>query len=312
MSDELRNITPLAGKIGWTTTAAELVEPGHMGCPGCGGALSMRHALKVLGPETIVVMPACCWAIIAGGQPTTALSVPLLHTPFAVAAAAAGGVRQALAAQGQDEVTVMAWAGDGGTFDIGLQSISGAAERGEDIIFVCYDNEAYMNTGIQQSSATPPGAWTTTTPAGKDFQYAKKDILAIIRAHNPAYLASATIAYPEDFQAKFAKAKQARGFRFLHLLAAFPSGWKIESKDSLQVTRLAVESGVFPLLEMDGKGHLRPTVVPEKTRPVSDYLTAQGRFRKLTGEEIELWQQLVDERRRVYGYDGFVRNGEIG
>ncbi len=285
------------GNSDWQVITAELMEPGHMGCPGCGASLSMRHALKVLGPETIVVMPACCWAIIAGGQPTTALSVPLLHTPFAVAAAVAGGVRQALAAQGNNETTILTWAGDGGTFDIGLQGISGAAERQEDIIYVCYDNEAYMNTGIQQSSATPPGAWTTTTPAGKDFKYAKKDILAIIRAHNPAYLASATIAYPDDFYSKFEKAKKTRGFRFLHLLAACPSGWKIDSQDALKVTRLAVDSGVFPLLEMDNNGNLVQTVQPENPVPVSHYLKAQGRFRKLTPEEIAIWQENVKKRR---------------
>jgi len=277
----------------WRITAAEFVESGHMGCPGCGASLSLRHALKVLGKDTVVVMPACCWAIIAGGQPTTALDVPLLHTPFAVAAAAAGGVRQAFLAQGREEVTVLAWAGDGGTFDIGLQSISGAAERGEEIIYVCYDNEAYMNTGIQQSSATPPGAWTTTTPSGKEFKYAKKDILGIVRAHNPGYLASATIAYPEDFYTKFEKAKKARGFRFLHVLAACPSGWKIDSQDSLKVTRMAVDSGVFPLVEMDAGGNLTPTVRPKKRIPVADYLKAQGRFRKLSDDEIALWQESV-------------------
>ncbi len=281
----------------WQITPAELVASGHMGCPGCGASLSLRHALKVLGPETVVVMPACCWAIIAGGQPTTALGVPLLHTPFAVAAAAATGTRQALLAQGREEVTVLAWAGDGGTFDIGLQSISGAVERGEDIIYVCYDNEAYMNTGIQQSSATPPGTWTTTTPSGKDFKYAKKDILGIVRAHNPAYLASATIAYPEDFYAKFEKARETRGFRFLHVLAACPSGWKIDSDKSLEVTRMAVDSGVFPLLEMNLDGTLVETVRPAKTIPVANYLKAQGRFRRMTTEEIALWQTGVEQKR---------------
>ena len=264
-----------------------------MACPGCGASLSMRHTLKILGPQTIVVMPACCWAIIAGGQPTTALSTPLLHTPFAVAAAAASGVRRSLTAQGKKDITVLAWAGDGGTFDIGLQGISGAAERHEDMIFICYDNEAYMNTGIQQSSATPHGAWTTTTPGGKDFQYAKKDIMAIIKAHNPSYLASATIAYPEDFYLKLKKAKAASGFRFIHLLAACPSGWKIDSQDALKVTRMAVDSGVFPLLEMDDNGLLRQTLKPENPIPVKDYLKTQGRFKKMPDLEIKAWQKEI-------------------
>ena len=277
----------------WQMTTAEHMESGHMACPGCGASLSMRHTLKILGPQTIVVMPACCWAIIAGGQPTTALSVPLLHTPFAVAAAAATGVRRSLTVQGKKDVEVLCWAGDGGTFDIGLQGISGAAERHEDMIYICYDNEAYMNTGIQQSSATPHGAWTTTTPAGKDFKYAKKDIIAIIKAHNPSYLASATIAYPEDFYLKLKKAKKATGFRFLHLLAACPSGWKIDSQDALKVTRMAVDSGVFPLLEMDDNGLMQQTFKPEDPIPVKDYLKAQGRFKKISDLEIETWQKEI-------------------
>jgi len=287
------NINHFTDNTNWQITNAELMESGHMACPGCGASLSMRHVLKVLGPETIVVMPACCWAIIAGGQPTTALSIPLLHTPFAVAAAAASGVRQALTAQKKEHVQVLTWAGDGGTFDIGLQGISGAAERHEDMIYICYDNEAYMNTGIQQSSATPHGAWTTTTPGGKDFKYAKKDILAIIKAHNPAYLASATIAYPEDFYAKIEKAKAASGFRFIHLLAACPSGWKIDSQNALEVTRLAVESGVFPLVEMSENGKIEKTYEPKNPISVKEYLATQGRFKKITAEETEIWQSEI-------------------
>ncbi|MBN2232640.1 MAG: pyruvate synthase subunit beta [Deltaproteobacteria bacterium] len=280
----------------WNVTTAEYLNSGHMACPGCGASLSMRHALKVLGEETIVVLPACCWSIIAGGFPTTALSVPLLHVPFATAAACASGVRRALLSRGREEVTVMAWAGDGGTFDIGLQALSGAAERREDFLYVCYDNEAYMNTGIQQSSATPAGAWTTTTPAGKEFAYGKKDILEILRAHRPAYLVTATIACPEDFLAKFAAARKRRGFRFIHLLSPCPPGWKIDSRDSLAVTRLAVDSGVFPLVEMDDGGRLRLTCEPAHPVPVADYLRAQGRFRTVRDEDLEPLQRRVDER----------------
>ncbi|MCK5680335.1 pyruvate synthase subunit beta, partial [bacterium] len=142
----------------------------------------------------------------------------------------------------------------------------------------------------QQSSATPHGAWTTTTPGGKDFQYAKKDIIAIIKAHNPSYLASATIAYPDDFYRKIENAKAAKGFRFIHLLAACPSGWKIDSNDALQVTRLAVESGVFPLLEMDDKGQIQQTYKPENPISVKEYLASQGRFKKITAEQTQTWQ----------------------
>ncbi len=280
----------------WNVTTLEYLNSGHMACPGCLAALSMRHALKVLGEQTIVVLPACCWSIIAGGFPATALSVPLMHVPFATAAACASGVRRALLAQGKKEVQVMVWAGDGGTFDIGLQALSGAAERREDIIYVCYDNEAYMNTGIQRSSATPKGAWTTTTPAGKDFNYDKKDIVAIVKAHNPAYLATATVAVPDDYLAKFSRAAATEGFRFLHLLSVCPPGWKIDSAAALEVARLAVACGVFPLLEMDGEGRLRLTWQPEKYLPVEEYFRAQGRFRQLTPAQMEVLQREVEAR----------------
>jgi pyruvate ferredoxin oxidoreductase beta subunit/2-oxoisovalerate ferredoxin oxidoreductase beta subunit len=280
----------------WNVTTAEYLHTGHMACPGCGASLSLRHALKMLGEQTIVVMPACCTSIIVGGQPTTAVSVPLLHVPFATAAACASGVRRALLAQGHREITVMVWAGDGGTFDIGLQAISGAAERHEDFLYVCYDNEAYMNTGIQRSSATPPGAWTATTPAGKELEYEKKDIISIIKAHRPSYLATATIAYPEDFMAKFEKAKKLSGFRFLHLLASCPAGWKLDSSASLEVTRLAVETGMFPLLEQNEDNELQLTYVPETYEPLAGYFHAQGRYKGLTADQINFLQGEVNLR----------------
>lgn len=288
----------------WNVTTAEYLHAGHMACPGCGASLSLRHALKMLGEQTIVVLPACCTSIIVGGQPTTAVSVPLLHVPFATAAACASGVRRALLAQGRQEVTVMVWAGDGGTFDIGLQAISGAAERQEDFLYVCYDNEAYMNTGIQRSSATPPGAWTTTTPAGKELEYEKKDIISIIRAHRPSYLATATIAYPEDFMAKFEKAKNLSGFRFLHLLAACPPGWKLDSSASLEVTRLAVETGVFPLLEQNEDNELQLTYVPETYEPLASYFHAQGRYKNLSDDDMAFLQSAVLQRKKLLAGKG--------
>lgn len=284
----------------WNVTTVEYLNSGHLGCPGCGASLSMRHALKALGEKTVVVIPACCWSIIAGPFPTTALSVPLLHVPFATAAACATGVRRALLSQGQQEVQVMVWAGDGGTFDIGFQALSGAADRNEDFIYVCYDNEAYMNTGVQQSSATPCGAWTTTTPGGKEFAYQKKDLIGIVKAHYPAYMATATVSFPEDFYDKFEKAKKAQGFSFLHLLASCPPGWKIDSQDSLKVTRMAVDSGVFPLIEMDEAGQLRQTHTPNPPIPVAAYLGSQKRFKGLSGEEVQLIQDQVERKSRVY------------
>ena len=281
-------------------SSEEYVSGGNVGCPGCGAVLGMRHVLKVLGKQTVVVMPACCWGIIAGPFPSTSLRVPLLQVPFATGAACAGGVRQALNSQGRGDVTVMVWAGDGGTFDIGLQALSCAAERNEDIIFVCYDNEAYMNTGIQRSSATPEAAWTTTTPEGEGRF--KKDIFEIVRAHRPSYVASAVVTHTIDFQMKFEKAKSMKGFRFIHLLSACPPGWRISSGESIEVIRLAVESGSFPLMETDEEGEVRLTYYPEKLIPVTEYLSLQGRFEQISEHHISEIQEVVEKRMTKLGY----------
>jgi pyruvate/2-oxoacid:ferredoxin oxidoreductase beta subunit len=278
----------------------EFVSGGNMGCPGCGAVLGMRHVLKVMGKRTIVVMPACCWSIITGPFPSTCMKVPLLHVPFETAAACAAGVRQALNRQGQEDVTVMAWAGDGGTFDIGIQAISCTAERNEDIIYVCYDNEAYMNTGIQRSSATPEGAWTTTTPQGE--RIFKKDIFEIIRAHRPSYVATAVVTHAKDFQMKFEKAKSLKGFRFIHLLSACPTGWRIPADASVQAVWQAVESGVFPLKEADSDGKVRLTYHPERLIPVAEYFKSQGRFKGMPDSDLELFQEYVNQRMRKLGY----------
>ncbi|MBS3780597.1 MAG: pyruvate ferredoxin oxidoreductase, partial [Desulfovermiculus sp.] len=171
-----------------------------------------------------------------------------------------------------------------------------AADRREDFLYVCYDNEAYMNTGIQQSSATPCGAWTSTSPGGKEFEYQKKDIISIVLAHAPAYVATACVAYPEDFYAKMDKAKQARGFRFVHLLSACPPGWKIDSQDALKVSRLAVESDVFPLLELAEDKSLRRTYEPDGSVQLSDYIQSQKRFRSLTANDIQRFKDQIKVR----------------
>ena len=274
----------------------EYMNQGHLGCPGCGATLSMRHALKVLGENTVVIMPASCWSIIAGGLPMTALQVPLMHVPFAVAAACASGVSEAYKYKGRDDINVVVWAGDGGTFDIGLQALSGAAERKEDFIYVCYDNEAYMNTGIQKSSATPPGAWTTTTPDGKEIDFEKKDIFTIVAAHNPAYIATASIAYADDFYDKFKKAANIKGFRFIHLLSSCVPGWKIDSSISLTVMRRAVESGIFLLMEKVGEEEPVITYKPDEFIPVREYFNIQGRYRNLSEDKINIIQQRINKR----------------
>ncbi len=273
----------------------EVLAPGHLGCAGCGAALAMRLVLKALGHRTVLVIPACCWSIIDGPSPYSAAGVPVMHTPFASAAAAASGVRAALDLKGDRETTVVAWAGDGGTFDIGIQALSAAAERNEDFIYICYDNEAYMNTGIQRSSATPLGAWTTTTPGRK--AQAKKDLLAIMVAHRIPYAATATVAYPDDLVAKVERAKRLRGTRFIHLLSPCPPGWKIPSEHAIRYARLAVAARAFPLVEVDEGRTWRLTVNPT---PVSleEYLRGQGRFRDLLEDPEALAQvrQAIDER----------------
>ena len=272
----------------------EYMNPGHLGCPGCGATIAMKLALKALGDKTIVVIPACCWGILAGPYPNSSLNVPILHTAFATAGAAASGIRAALDMQGDTETTVLSWAGDGGTFDIGFQSLSGAVERNEDCIFVCYDNEAYMNTGVQRSSATPFGTQTTTTPGQEWKKTRKKNIIETLAAHRIPYAATSSIAFPEDLVRKFQKAKALKGgSRFLHVLATCPPGWRVPSELSVKVARLAVQTNIFPLYEVeDGISY---TLNYEGNREVKDYLEIQGRFKHLTDEDINQIQSLVNE-----------------
>jgi pyruvate/2-oxoacid:ferredoxin oxidoreductase beta subunit len=284
-------------QIPYTIPADEILQPGHVGCGGCGATLSMRLALKALGRNSVLVVPACCWSVIDGPAPYSAAGVPLMHTPFASAAAAASGVRAALDAKGQTDTNVVAWAGDGGTFDIGIQSLSAAAERNEDIIYVCYDNEAYMNTGVQRSSATPFGAWTTTTPSQAVKEQQKKDLFGIMLAHRIPYAATATVAYPDDFVAKFERARQLHGTRFLHLLSPCPPGWRIPSERAIEFARLAVASRVFPLVEAELGQPPRLTVDPPY-EPLQHYLDGQGRFRHLLADPVRVGRltQGIEER----------------
>ena len=284
----------------------ELMASGHLACPGCGGTIAMRLVLKELGPNTMVVLPACCWSVIAGPWPQSSLGVPLYHTAFETGAAVASGIRAALDVQGDADTTVLVWAGDGGTFDIGLQALSGAAERNENFLYVCYDNEAYMNTGIQRSSATPWGAWTTTTPSSHPQSTRKKDILAIMAAHRIPYGATASPAYPVDLLDKVKKAKAIRGTRFLHILAPCPPGWKYSDEQSIELGRMAVRNRVFPLLEVEDGARWRFTV-DHPGDPVEPYLRAQGRFRHLGEADLSEIQGQVDARWEVL--EARVRNG---
>jgi pyruvate ferredoxin oxidoreductase beta subunit/2-oxoisovalerate ferredoxin oxidoreductase beta subunit len=275
-----------------------LMGTGNLACPGCGASLAMRYALEALGPRTMVVVPAGCWSTFVGIYPYTCLAVPTMSVAFETAASTAGGVKAGLEAQGVADVTVMAWAGDGGTFDIGFQALSGAAERNDDILYVCYDNEAYMNTGIQRSSATPRGCWTTTTPAAAVKPQPKKDMVAIMAAHGVPYAATASIGFPHDFMAKLKKAKDIGGTRFIHLFASCPTGWRHETHLAVEIAQKAVASRVFPLYEVTDGEDWRLSEMPPP-EPVDDYLGMQGRFKAgLAAGGAAGFQAEVDRRWR--------------
>ena len=283
-----------------TIPETEYAYPGSTGCPGCGANLVMRYLLKGLGERTIVSIPACCWAVMPGYWPSHCLKVPMVYNAFEATGASISGLRAALDIKGVEDVTIVGFAGDGGTVDIGLQAMSGAAERGTDAIYVMYDNEAYMNTGIQRSGSTPWGAWTTTTPVGSnhDFKHEpKKDIMSIMEAHDIPYAATVSVAHPEDFVKKARKAKDIKGFRFIHAFSPCPPGWRMNPMKTIEVARLAVDTNMFPLYEIEG-GWLRITK-KGKGLPVRDYLSIQGRFGHLTDEEVQSIQGAVDSTVRA-------------
>ena len=253
----------------------------------------MRTAFQALGEKTIAVITAGCFGTISGTFPASPIKLAAYNTPFASAGAAASGVRAALDMLGDTTTTVLAVAGDGGTFDIGIQAASAAAERNDDFIYICYDNEAYMNTGIQRSSATPWGAWTTTTPPANLKNQPKKDIVQIMAAHRVPYVATASIAYPDDFIRKIKKAKDTRGFKFIYAFSPCPVGWRFSSELTIRLARLAVQTKVFPLYEVEEGERYILNEEPEGV-PVSDYLKPQGRFGFLREGDLERIQENVD------------------
>ncbi len=279
-------------KIKYTIPPEEIMQPGHRACQGCGATLTMRYALKALGRKTIVVIPACCWSVIDGPFPYSSAGVPVFHSAFETGGSTASGIAAGLEIKGKKDINVLTLAGDGGTADIGIQALSGAAERGENIIYVCYDNEAYMNTGVQRSSSTPYGAWTSTTPAKNFKSNPKKNMVEIMAAHNIPYVAAANVAYPEDFVAKLRKARGIHGTKYIQILSPCPAGWKYSSENTIKIGRLAFETCIFPLYEVtDGIYKVRK---PAKKKPVYEYLSIQGRFRHLGKEELEEIQKRVD------------------
>ena len=275
----------------------DLLQQGHLACPGCGAMPMYKLLLRAFGKETAIVTPACCFAVIDGPFPYSAAGVPLLHTAFEASAAYASGVRAGFDMRGDKDIQVVVIAGDGGTFDIGLQALSASAERNENFVYICYDNEAYMNTGIQRSSATPKVGWTTTTPVDAPKREPKKDIGAIMAAHRIPYFATASIAYPDDLYRKLEKAKNTKGFRFIHYLSPCPVGWKVDARVTVSLARLAVQSRVFPLYEVEYGEDYKLNVDPEQV-PVKEYLKSQGRFSHLKDEHMESIQKDVNHSYR--------------
>ncbi len=275
----------------------ELLAPGHRGCSGCGASIGVRLALKMLGRNTVAIAATGCLEVMTTPFPESAWEVPFIHVAFENAASVASGVEAALKAQGKEDVNVVAFGGDGGTVDIGLQALSGAMERGHNMLYICYDNEAYMNTGIQRSGATPYGASTTTSPAGNQSfgkTETKKNMPLIMAAHGIPYVATASIAYPEDFVNKVKKAAEIKGPAYIHLHQPCTTGWGFASEKTIEMGRLAVETGSWILYEVEN-GEFNITYRPDERKPVKEYLAPQKRFKHLDDEHIEKIQKYVDK-----------------
>ena len=287
-----------------TLPKEELVHPGNRACTGCGLSIAYRIGLKALGPDTILVVPPSCLTVLQGLFPVASTKLPCLNVTFASTAAAATGVLEALKAQDKTHIKVVGWAGDGGTSDIGIQALSGAAERGDDFLFMCYDNEGYMNTGVQRSGTTPQGAITTNTPF-KGKQQRKKDVPAIMAAHGIDYVATASSAYPLDLYDKIRKSLALRGTKYIHIHTPCPPGWGFDTRYTIKMGRLAVETGYFDLYEVE-QGEFRLTGASEKLlekrplTPVSDYLKTQSRFRIMTEEQVADIQKQIDAKWAAY------------
>ena len=284
-------------------TRKENFASGHRACIGCGEALAVRLACKALGQNIIIANATGCMEIVSSPLPSTSWRVPWIHTLFENTAAVASGIEaglKVLVRKGRipaQDTKVVAIAGDGGTSDIGLQALSGALERGHNFLYICFDNEAYMNTGIQRSSSTPYGAFTTTSPPGKKSigQFAwKKDMPAIAVAHNIPYVATACHSYPFDLMAKVEKAAATQGPAYVHILSVCPTGWRCPVDLTIRMGRLAVETGIFPLYEVE-EGKYKLSVDFPKLRPVTDYLKLQGRFRHLSDDVMNEIQQRTNK-----------------
>jgi pyruvate ferredoxin oxidoreductase beta subunit len=263
----------------------EYYLPGSAACPGCPATMAMRIVFKAIGKNMVMVVPACCTAVIESLHPNTSFNIPTMNIAFEAAAAGASGVEAALRKQGKEDTTVVAWAGDGGTYDIGIQALSGALERQTNFIYICYNNQIYSNTGIQRSGATPYAAWTTTTVAGKkEF---RKEMGEIILAHHIPYAAQACVSYPEDLFNKVKKAKGIKGPKYIEILAPCPPGWRFGMEKTVEMGTLAVDTGAWALYEYENEKMTfngRSKLILEKKiqrKPVEEWIKYQGRFRHL-------------------------------
>ncbi len=313
-----RQPQPAQNESGGETTPREKqprfrgLESGHRACQGCGEALAARLVMECAGPDVMVANATGCLEVFTTAWPQSAWRVPWVHSLFENAAAVASGMEAAMKAKGKN-TKVLAFGGDGGTYDIGFQALSGMLERYHNVLYVCYDNEAYMNTGIQRSSSTPHSATTTTSPAGKERmgkRHLKKDLLSIIAAHHIPYAAAASVAFPQDLQRKVRYAMGIEGPTFLVVHSPCPLGWRHASALTIQVARRAVECGLFPLVEIE-RGAVTNVMPIREVRPVTDYLSLQGRFAHLmkdgdarADEERAHLQALADYNIEVFGLTG--------
>ena len=275
--------------------STDLLSPGHRTCAGCGPAITIREILRATGSDIIVCEATGCMEVTTTPYPESSWKVPWIHVTFENATAVASGVKAALRMQGNNHTQVIALGGDGGMVDIGFGAVSGALERNEDILIITYDNEAYANTGVQRSGATPFGASTTTSPAGSGSSGKpewKKNVPMIAVAHGCKYVATASPAYPLDLANKVKKALSIKGVKYLHILAPCPIGWKTESAQTIQIAKAAVASGMWVLYEIEN-GVFKKTFA-QKTKPVKDYISMQGRFKHLKDADVAKMQEHVD------------------
>ena len=263
---------------------------GHKACAGCGGSLAVRIALKILGRRSVAVLPAGCMSAVGFNFPQLSFANNAIISTFAGTASMMTGIQAGLKALGKTDFQVVGFAGDGGTADIGIQALSGAIDRNDDILYICYDNEAYMNTGIQKSSLTPFGARTTTTPVGsviKGNLHNKKNMFEIVAAHGITYAATASIGYLPDFMKKVEKAASIRGTKYIHIIAPCPTGWGIKTEDCVEIAKEVVDCGLWYLAEFEN-GEYKLNRKIKEFSDVATYIKKQGRFKHLSDEDIQL------------------------